>query len=45
MDDDKLTYAKYAYNNCLDKANYYQVSEIFSFSATTVELNKFLEQN
>ena len=45
MDDDKLTYAKYAYNYCTDKANYYQVSEIFSFSGTTEELNKFLEQN
>jgi hypothetical protein len=45
MDDEKLAYAKYAYNYCIDKGNYYQVSEIFSFSATTEELNKFLEQN
>jgi hypothetical protein len=44
MDDDKLTYAKYAYNYCVDKANYYQVSEVFSFSTTTDEFNKFLEQ-
>jgi len=45
MDDDKLTYAKFAYNYCTDKANYYQVSEIFSFSGTTDSLNKFLEEN
>ena len=45
MDDEKLSYAKYAYNYCVDKSNYYQVSEIFSFSATTEELNKFLESN
>lgn len=45
MDDDKLTYAKYAYDYCVDKANYYQVSEIFSFSSTTDELNKFLESH
>jgi hypothetical protein len=44
MDEDKLTYAKYAYDYCIDKANYYQVSEVFSFSGTTDEFNKFLEQ-
>lgn len=44
MDDDKLAYAKYAYDYCVDKANYYQVSEVFSFSATTDDFNKFLEQ-
>jgi hypothetical protein len=44
MDDDKLIYAKYAYAYCVDKANYYQVSEVFSFSSSTDELNKFLEQ-
>ncbi len=44
MDDDKLAYAKYAYDYCVDKANYYQVSEVFSFSSTTDEFNKFLEQ-
>jgi hypothetical protein len=44
MDDDKLVYAKYAYDYCVDKANYYQVSEVFSFSSTTDDFNKFLEK-
>jgi hypothetical protein len=44
MDEDKLAYAKYAYNYCVDKASYYQVSEVFTFSTTTDEFNKFLEQ-
>jgi Domain of unknown function (DUF4476) len=44
MDDDKLAYAKYAYNYCIEKGNYYQVSEVFSFSSTTDDFNKFLEQ-
>ncbi|MEI6021621.1 MAG: DUF4476 domain-containing protein [Bacteroidota bacterium] len=44
MDDDKLQYAKYAYAYCINKSEYYQVSEIFSFSTTTDEFNKFLEQ-
>lgn len=45
MDDDKLEYAKYAYNFCIDKPNFYHVSEVFSFSTTTDELNSFLEKN
>ena len=44
MDEDKLAYAKYAYDYSVDKANYYQVSEVFSFSSTTEDLNHFLEQ-
>lgn len=44
MDDDKLAYAKFAYDRCVDKANYYQVGEIFAFSTTTDELNKFLDK-
>lgn len=44
MDEDKLTYAKYAYDYCTDKANYYQVSDVFSFSTTADELNAFLEK-
>lgn len=44
MDDDKLAYAKYAYDYCVDKGSYYQVSDVFSFSSTTDEFNKFLEK-
>jgi hypothetical protein len=44
MDDDKLAYAKYAYDYCVDKSNYYQVSEVFSFSGTTDEFNAFLDK-
>ena len=44
MDDDKLAYAKYAFDYCVDKGNYYQVSEVFTFSSTTDDFNKFLEQ-
>jgi hypothetical protein len=45
MDDDKLTYAKFAYDYCVDKGNYYLVSDVFSFSSTTDELNKFIEEH
>lgn len=43
MDDDKLAYAKFAYDHCIDKANYYQVSDVFNSSFTTDELNAFLQ--
>jgi hypothetical protein len=45
MDDEKLAYAKFAYDYSVDKANYYQVSEVFSFSGTTEDFNHFLEQH
>jgi hypothetical protein len=45
MDDEKLAYAKFAYDYSVDKANYYQVSEVFSFSGTTEDFNQFLEQH
>ncbi len=45
MDEDKLTYAKFAYDYCVDKGNYYLVSDVFSFSSTTDELNKFIEEH
>lgn len=45
MDDDKLAYAKFAYDYCVDKGNYYLVGDVFSFSSTTDELNKFIEEH
>lgn len=44
MDDDKLAYAKFAYDYCVDKANYYEISDAFSFSSTQEELMKFLDK-
>lgn len=43
MDEDKLAYAKYAYDFCTEKSNYYQVGDVFSFSSSTEDLNAFLE--
>lgn len=45
MDEDKLAFAKYAYDYCIDKANYYQIGDIFSFSSTTDDFNEFLEKH
>lgn len=44
MDEDKLAYAKFAYDYCVDKGSYFEVSEVFSFSSTTDEFNSFLDK-
>lgn len=44
MDEDKLEYAKFAKPYCVNAAEYYQVSDVFSFSGTIEDFNKFLEQ-
>lgn len=43
FEDGKLEYAKYAYDFCADKKNYYQVGDSFTFSGSVDELNEFLE--
>lgn len=44
FESDKLELAKYLYAFTSDKDNYYTVTEIFSFSSSVNELNKFLEK-
>ncbi|MFY7860914.1 MAG: DUF4476 domain-containing protein, partial [Chitinophagales bacterium] len=39
----KLEYAKYAYEFCTEKKNYYQLTEAFTFSSSSDSLNEFLE--
>ncbi|PIQ15556.1 MAG: hypothetical protein COW67_07765, partial [Flavobacteriales bacterium CG18_big_fil_WC_8_21_14_2_50_32_9] len=43
FEDGKLEYAKFAYDYCADKKNYYQVGDAFTFSGSVDELNEFLE--
>lgn len=43
MDEDKLSFAKFAYDYCTEKSNYYQVGDVFSFSSSADDLNAFLE--
>lgn len=43
VDNDKLDYAKYAYQYCFNKSNYVIVSKAFKFTNTTKEFNTFLE--
>lgn len=43
FEDSKLQFAKYAYDFCVDKGNYYLVGDAFGFSSSVDELNQFLE--
>lgn len=45
FEENKLDYAKFAYSKCVDKENYYQVNDVFSFSSSTDELTEFIENN
>lgn len=42
FEGDKLSFAKLAYDRCVDKENYYQVSDAFSFSSSNDELTDFI---
>lgn len=43
FDDDRLEYAKFAYDFCVDKRNYFQLSDGFKFSGSSDSLNDFLD--
>ena len=42
FEDSKLTLAKYAYRYTTDKKNYFKVNDVFSFSSSKEELNRFV---
>jgi hypothetical protein len=42
FENSKLEYAKFAYRSCVDKNNYYQLNDVFSFSASKDELRNFI---
>lgn len=43
FEESKLEYAKFAYEYCTEKKNYYQLSDAFTFSSNADSLNDFLE--
>ena len=38
----KLDYAKYAYDYCWEKNNYYQVNDAFEFESSIEELDAYI---
>lgn len=43
FEQNKLEFAKMAYNSCVDKNNYYKVVSAFTFDASKNELNDYLQ--
>lgn len=41
-ESDKLEYAKFAYDYCYDKGNYYKVNDAFGFESSIEELNEHI---
>jgi hypothetical protein len=42
FEESKLDFAKYAYDRCPDRGNYFKVGNIFSFDASRTELNEYI---
>lgn len=40
--NEQVEFTKYAYNTCINKSDYYQVMDVFTFSADKEELEEFL---
>lgn len=43
FDSNRLEWAKYAYNKCYDKANYFLIKETFAFQSNYTELEKYID--
>ncbi|HEY6161523.1 MAG TPA: DUF4476 domain-containing protein [Bacteroidia bacterium] len=43
FENNKLDIAKYAYKKTLDRNNYYKVNDVFDFSSSVDELNKYIQ--
>lgn len=43
FDSNRLDWAKYAYNRCYDKANYFLIKDTFAFLSNYTELEKFID--
>jgi len=43
FEDSKLQFAKFAYDYCIDKGNYFIVGDAFSFSSSVEELNEYID--
>ena len=45
FDSDRLTFAKYAFDHCYDRRNYFKVNEVFTFTSSVDELNRYINQH
>ena len=45
FDSDRLTFAKFAFDHCYDRRNYFKVNEVFTFTSSVNELNRYISQH
>jgi hypothetical protein len=43
FEESKLSFAKFAYSNCVDAKNYYLINSALTYSASKTELNQFVK--
>jgi hypothetical protein len=43
FEETKLDFAKFAYDHCSEKKNYFKVNNVFNFSSSTDELNEYIQ--
>ena len=43
FEDNKLNFAKYAYDFCIEPKNYFKLNGIFSFSSNVEELSDYVQ--
>ena len=44
FESNKLDFAKHAYSTCCDKQSYYLLNEVFSFSSSKKELDRYISE-
>ncbi len=45
FDSDRLTFAKFAFEHCYDRRNYFKVNDVFSFTSSVNELDRYINQH
>ncbi len=45
FEDNKLAFAKFAFNRCIEQRSYYKIATIFNFSSSKEDLNQFITDN
>lgn len=45
FDSDRLSFAKFAYDHCYDRRNYFKVCDVFAFHSSVEELNRYISSH
>lgn len=45
FDSDRLNFAKFAYDHCYDRRNYFKVCDVFAFHSSVEDLNRYISSH